>query len=79
MFISYYVCLKCRGRVVTNVVRTCDPTPLLYIFGNKICLNYKTRAYYILALCLVVENGAEIDSFACSVASHVDIHIYLCG
>ena len=39
-FISYYVCLKCRGRVVTNVVRTCDPTPLLYIFGNKICLNY---------------------------------------
>ena len=35
MFISYYVCLKCRGRVVTNVVRTCDPTPLLYIFGNK--------------------------------------------
>ena len=39
MFISYYVCLKCRGRVVTNVVRTCDPTPLLYIFGNIICLN----------------------------------------
>ena len=30
-----------RGRVVTNVVRTCDPTPLLYIFGNKICLNYE--------------------------------------
>ena len=28
-----------RGRVVTNVMRTCDPTPLLYIFGNKICLN----------------------------------------
>ena len=28
-----------KGRVVTNVVRTCDPTPLLYIFGNKICLN----------------------------------------
>ena len=40
MFISYCVCLKCRGRVVTNVVRICDPTPLLYIFGNKICLNY---------------------------------------
>ena len=40
MFISYCVSLKCRGRVVTNVVRTCDPTPLLYIFGNKICLNY---------------------------------------
>ena len=39
MFISYYVCLKCRRRVVTNVVKTCDPTPLLYIFGNKICLN----------------------------------------
>ena len=28
-----------RGRVLTNVVITCDPTPLLYIFGNKICLN----------------------------------------
>ena len=41
MSISYCVCLKCRGRVVTNVVRTCDPTPLLYIFGNKICLNYR--------------------------------------
>ena len=41
MFISYCVCLKCRGWVVTNVVRICDPTPLLYIFGNKICLNYK--------------------------------------
>ena len=39
MFISYCVSLKCRGRVVTNVVRTCDPTPLLYIFGNKIYLN----------------------------------------
>ena len=40
MFISFYVCLICRGRVVTKVVRTCDPTPLLYKFGNKICLNY---------------------------------------
>ena len=41
MFISYYVRLKCRRRVVTNVVRTCDPTPLPYLFCNKICLNYK--------------------------------------
>ena len=32
MFISYYVYIDCRGRVKTNVVRTCDPTPLLYIF-----------------------------------------------
>ena len=40
MFISYCVCLKSGGRVVTNVVRTCDPTPLLYIYGNKICLNW---------------------------------------
>ena len=31
--------MLCRGRVLTNVVITCDPTPLLYIFGNKICLN----------------------------------------
>ena len=31
--------MLCRGRVITNVVITCDPTPLLYIFGNKICLN----------------------------------------
>ena len=23
----------------TSVVRTCDPTLLLYIFGNEICLN----------------------------------------
>ena len=30
MFISFYVCLDCRGRVLTNVVRTCDPIPLLY-------------------------------------------------
>ena len=30
MFTSFYVCLDCRGRVVTRVVRTCDPTPLLY-------------------------------------------------
>ena len=29
----------CRGRVLTYVVITCVPTPLLYIFGNKICLN----------------------------------------
>ena len=27
MFISYSVCLYWRGRVVTNVVRTYDPTP----------------------------------------------------
>ena len=26
----YKLCLKCRGRVVINVVRTFDPTPLLY-------------------------------------------------
>ena len=31
--------MLCRGRVLTDVVITCDPTPLLYIFGNKICLN----------------------------------------
>ena len=30
MFTSFYVCLDCRGRVVTKVVRTCDPTPFLY-------------------------------------------------
>ena len=30
MFTCFYVCLDCRGRVVTKVVRTCDPTPLLY-------------------------------------------------
>ena len=30
--------MLCRGRVVTDAVITCDPTPLLYIFGNKICL-----------------------------------------
>ena len=30
MFTSFYVCLDCRRRVVTKVVRTCDPTPLLY-------------------------------------------------
>ena len=29
MFISYCVDLECRGRVETNVVRTCDPIPLL--------------------------------------------------
>ena len=31
--------LHVRRRVVTKVVRTCDPTPLLYKIGNKICLN----------------------------------------
>ena len=30
MFFSLHVCLNCRGRVLTKVVRTCDPTPLLY-------------------------------------------------
>ena len=30
MYISYHVCLKLRERVVTNVVKTCGPTPLLY-------------------------------------------------
>ena len=39
MFISCYVCLKCRGRVVTNVLGTCDQTLSLYIFGNKVCLS----------------------------------------
>ena len=29
MFISYCVDLECRGRVETNVVRTCDPIQLL--------------------------------------------------
>ena len=29
MFISYCAYIKCRGRVETNVVRTCDPAPLL--------------------------------------------------
>ena len=30
MFTSFYVCLENRGRVVTKVVRTCNPTQLLY-------------------------------------------------
>ena len=29
MFISYCAYIECRRRVETNVVRTCDPTPLL--------------------------------------------------
>ena len=53
-----YVCLKCRGRVVTNVVRTCDPTQLLYIFGNKICLN--CNYFFHLALLRLQENLMQI-------------------
>ena len=30
MFISFNVCINCRGRVVAKDVRLCDPTPLLY-------------------------------------------------
>ena len=37
MFAVVYLCF--RGRAVTNVVRTCSPSPLS-IYGNKICLNY---------------------------------------
>ena len=46
----------CRGRAVTNVERTCGPTPLLYIYmyrkGNKICLTlmslYIRRREYVI-------------------------------
>ena len=34
MLISFHVCLNCRGRVVTKVARTCNPTPLLYQRGT---------------------------------------------
>ena len=29
--VNIFVTISCRGRVVTNVVSTCDPTPLYYI------------------------------------------------
>ena len=38
----------CRGRAVTNVVRTCGPTPLLYK-GNKICLTFVLSSHYNLS------------------------------
>ena len=36
MFAVVYLCF--RGQAITNVVRTCSPSPLS-IEGNKICLN----------------------------------------
>ena len=33
------------GRAVTNVVRTCDATPLYFKFGNEMCLNYQVIAF----------------------------------
>ena len=54
MFISFYVCLDCTGRVVTKVVRTCDPTPLLYQIGNKICLNY--CVYGLFRVIMILKN-----------------------
>ena len=35
MYVHIIVVITCRGRAVTNVVRTCDPTPLLAIYALK--------------------------------------------
>ena len=47
MLNSFNVCSNCRGRIVTKVVSTCDQTPSLIKFGNKICLN-KTVYFKII-------------------------------
>ena len=35
MYVHIIVVITCRGRVVTNVGRTCGPTPLLTIYAIK--------------------------------------------
>ena len=42
MFALVYVC--CRGRAVTNVVRTCSPIPLLKRQLNMFKLKIRTKA-----------------------------------
>ena len=37
--VNTIVTISCRGRVVTNVVSTCDPTPLYYMQLNIIKLS----------------------------------------
>ena len=35
MYVHIIVVITCRGRAVTNVGRTCGPTPLLAIYAIK--------------------------------------------
>ena len=47
--VNTFVIISCRGRVVTNVVNTCDPTPLYYMQLNIIKLNYNKCSISALA------------------------------
>ena len=43
--VNIIVIISCRGRVVTNVVSTCDPTPLFYMQLNIIKRKRKKTIY----------------------------------
>ena len=58
--------LQCRGRAVTNVVRTCGPTPLLYYKSNKICLNYQQENVQKAINHMVCNSLTEMCMHICS-------------
>ena len=64
MFISYCVYIECRGRVETSVVRTFDPTPLLYILFlvyNQVCrLSHDTHVISHSCTCTTFDYPFEL-------------------
>ena len=53
MYVHIIVVITCRGRAVTNVDRTCGPTPLLAIYAIK----------YVYTISLVPSNAYTILYF----------------
>ena len=47
--VNTIVTISCRGRVVTNVVSTCDPTPLYYMQLNIIKLGAECSEYNFIS------------------------------
>ena len=62
MYVHIIVVITCRGRAVTNVGRTCGPTPLLAIYAIKYVYTMTARRavvsgsklFAILETCLYV-------------------------
>ena len=54
-------------------MRSCDPTPLLYIFVNKICLNSSLNIAFIVANS---ENPDEMQQTTLSGVSSIHLGLY---
>ena len=54
------LCVYCRGRAVTNVEKTCDPTPCFVLAINTFKLNYEWLLKRGHELIVIPSRGNEL-------------------